>query len=136
MWTYFSGSRNFLANVLRVILFSCRWKLLFSYFLKWREKWIWVWFEYDMSIISFLREEEEWMCFVYSAFWEFPSLAKVKSSRMTWRSCYFKNSFFGIKFSMACINHFCFMKITVMSRFFITISGGLNFTVFTKTREN
>ena len=69
---------------------------------------------YGYEESSFLIEEEEWMCFVYSAFQKFASLAKVKSSKMVWWSCYLKNEYFGIKFSVACIIHFCFMKIKIL----------------------
>ena len=34
---------------------------------------------------------------------------------------------------MACIGHFCFIKIKVMAIFLFTISRGQNFVVFTKT---
>ena len=77
------------------------------------------------------------MCFVYSGFQKSASLAKVKSSKMAWWSYYFKNGYFGIKFLMACKNHFCFIKIKVMSRFYFTISRGQSkFRSFTKNREN
>ena len=75
------------------------------------------------------------MCFVFSGFRKFAS--KVKSSKMAWWSCYFKNGYFGIKFSMACINLFFLWKSRKCSDITLQFHvGSQNFTVFIKNREN
>ena len=84
--------------------------------------------------ISFLKEEEEWMCFVYSGFRKFLSLTKVNSSKMAMH-CVDEVAFLRM-FSMSCISHFCFMKIKEMSRFYFTVSRGQYLVVFTKKHEN
>ena len=69
-----------------------------------------------------MREEQEWMCLF--RFQKFAFLAKVKSSKLAWSSYHFKNDYFDINLSMACISHFCFMKIKLISRFYFTVSLG------------